>query len=338
MITINGFYFDGHKPEQTAVRVHFYASGAVHIQGDGVDFKTAVDQIKIAARLADTRRNIYLPGGGKLELEDNAAVDRVCVRFGQHRFQALLHRLERQGMSVVSAVIVTTVFIWAGIEYAVPLTAKWAAKSVSIQFEKDMGAQGLDNLDTWLFSNTTLAGSVQKRLRSSLDRLLDEEKNQYSYHLLFRYSERMGANALALPGGFLIVTDGLVELSENDEQIIAVLAHEIGHVENQHGLRTLFQDSITALFLAVFVGDATSLSVMIPTILLETRYSREFELEADQYAVELLQAHKVPLTRFSRILFLLDQKPSDKNDFDFLSSHPAMRKRISIIRDLQSLQ
>ena len=126
----------------------------------------------------------------------------------------------------------------------------------------------------------------------------------------------MGANALALPGGIIILTDELFKLAENDEQVLAILAHEIGHIEYQHGLRSLFQDSLTALFLAGLLGDmssVTSVSATLPTILVESRYSREFEQEADQYAVHYLNAQNIEIEQFIRILTLLEQpQTSDK--------------------------
>ncbi len=59
----------------------------------------------------------------------------------------------------------------------------------------------------------------------------------------FRASPIIGANAFALPGGIVIVTDQLMQLAEHDDEILAVLAHEIGHVKHRHVLRGLPQDS-----------------------------------------------------------------------------------------------
>jgi Zn-dependent protease with chaperone function len=58
--------------------------------------------------------------------------------------------------------------------------------------------------------------------------------------LLFRDGGSVGANAFALPGGTVIATDQFIQLSENDDEIIAVLAHEIGHVRHQHSLRQIY--------------------------------------------------------------------------------------------------
>ena len=147
----------------------------------------------------------------------------------------------------------------------------------------------------------------------------------------------MGANALALPGGSIVVTDGLVQLAENDEQIMAALAHEMGHVDYQHGLRSALQNSLTALLMAGLLGDITSvssLSATLPTILVENRYSRKFELEADAYAVALLQSQQIDPEQLVRMLVLLEHTHQTAKKFDYLSSHPETNKRIARIESM----
>jgi len=165
--------------------------------------------------------------------------------------------------------------------------------------------------------------------------MLANTDNSFTYRIILRSSKQMGANALALPGGIIIVTDDLIKLAENDEQIFAVLAHEMGHVEYQHGLRSMLQNSLTALFMAGVLGDissVTSLAATIPTMLVESRYSREFELEADQYAKHFLQIQNIELDQFIRILSLLEINRNMDDEFDYLSSHPAMDKRVSTLQ------
>lgn len=218
-----------------------------------------------------------------------------------------------------------------------PVAAKLAANSVPYSVDKHIGEQALETLDQWLFSSSAINKTEQQRLQNRFKHLIITSKKQYPYQLLFRSSKQMGANALTLPGG-IIMTDGLFKLAENDEQIIAVLAHEAGHIEHRHSLRSLFQNSIKALFMAGVLGDITSitsLSVALPTILVESRYSRQFEQEADQYAIDFLKKHNIDVRQFIRILTLLKPSKSADDEFDYLSSHPAMYKRIEAIKALQ---
>lgn len=158
---------------------------------------------------------------------------------------------------------------------------------------------------------------------------------QQNYRLDFRSSRKLGANALAFPGGIIVITDDLVHLADDDQQLTAVLAHEIGHVVHQHNLRTVFQNSITALLMITLFGDIssiTSLSATLPTILVQSRYSRQFETEADRYALDYLESADIPAEQFALILQRLGEQKGGGSEFDYLSSHPAIDKRIAMIR------
>ena len=334
MIEISGYFYNGQSSEQIPVTVCFYQSGEVLIEGEALTLNTTIEQLSIVPRLANTRRNIFLNDGSKLETDDNKAIDDLCRYFDKNIFHLLLHKLEKNWSYALIALIATIIFLWGSIEYAVPTTVKWAAKGIPYSIEQDIGERGLETLDKWLFSPSVIDKVEQIRLQKQFKILTASSKGKYHYQLLLRTSEYMGANALALPGGIIILTDSLFKLAENDQQIISVLAHEMGHIEHQHALRLLFQSSITALFMAGVLGDmssVTSLSVTLPTVLVERRYSREFEQEADQYAVSFLKVQKMDVDSFTRILTLLEQAHDVDTEFDYLSSHPAMHKRIELI-------
>ena len=65
----------------------------------------------------------------------------------------------------------------------------------------------------------------------------------HDIRIVFRKGGRLGPNAFALPGGTIIFTDEMIMLSEHDDELLAVLIHEIGHVVHRNGMRTIIQDS-----------------------------------------------------------------------------------------------
>ncbi len=88
------------------------------------------------------------------------------------------------------------------------------------------------------------------------------------------------------------MTDELVTLADRspnaDAQIIGVLTHELGHVYHQHALRNFVQGSIVAAVVTWYLGDVSSLLAAAPIALLNTRYTRDFEREADRYAADTM--------------------------------------------------
>jgi Zn-dependent protease with chaperone function len=338
VIKIRAFYYDGLSSSRQPVEILFFESAEVHVQGPNLDMRCPFSDLRISPRIGNTARHIDLSGGGQLETADNDAVDAVARYFEHGAAQRFVHKLEKSWRAALAALLLSALAIWAGIEYGVPATARWAAATIPETARLKIGAESLATLDTALLQTSTLDSGAQQRLRARLRRLTEALPAQHVYRLEFRASGRLGANAFALPGGTLVVTDAMVKLADNDEQIVAVLAHEIGHVEHDHGLRTVLQNSMTALMVAVALGDIASISslaVTLPTVLVEARYSRQFEWEADRYALAMLKSEHIPAARYAEILKHLQESHKDSGEADYFSSHPAIQERIDRIREQQ---
>jgi Zn-dependent protease with chaperone function len=158
--------------------------------------------------------------------------------------------------------------------------------------------------------------------------------------LELRSGDAVGANALALPSGIIVMTDDLVELAQHDDELVAVLAHEIGHVRGRHALRQLLQTAgVSALALAV-LGDVSSISGLASAIpaLLQAKHSRDFEREADVFAKQWLMKNNIAPERFDAILCRLDAAVGSavsSDVLDYMSSHPPTSERARCAPDLQ---
>jgi ubiquinone/menaquinone biosynthesis C-methylase UbiE len=138
-------------------------------------------------------------------------------------------------------------------------------------------------------------------------------------------------------GGTLVVTDAMVKLAQNDEQLLAVLAHEVGHVRHRHGLRLALQSLGVGALIAALAGDAASVSalaVAVPSVLLQSGYSRAFEEEADSYAFTRLKQIGVAPRHFADIMRRLEASHrrvagNEQHVLDYLSSHPNTESRIA---------
>jgi predicted Zn-dependent protease len=146
----------------------------------------------------------------------------------------------------------------------------------------------------------------------------------------------IGPNAFALPGGTIIITDQMIEFAESQEEILAILAHELGHVEERHILQLVVQSSFAALVAATVTADAASLSALvagIPAILLQKKYSRDFEDKADEYAFDMLKRHDVSPEAFASIMERIDDNKESMRSFSFMDTHPITEERIRKARD-----
>jgi len=142
-------------------------------------------------------------------------------------------------------------------------------------------------------------------------------------------------NALALPGGHVLVTTRLLELAERPEEIAGVVAHEQAHVSQKHGFRKIISSLGPYLIFRVFLGNSAGVLGVVgesSELLVNQSFSQEYELEADDVGWQsLVAAHIDPrgLADMLRKLQAEHQKlRADLPQFHAFSSHPATQKRI----------
>lgn len=138
-------------------------------------------------------------------------------------------------------------------------------------------------------------------------------------------------NALALPGGYVYLFQGLIDAAETPDEIAAVLAHEIGHVAHRDGTRRTLQAGGVSLLFGFVLGDFTggTAAVFIARLLTEASYSREAETSADVYAVKLMRTLGGDARGLGTLLNRISKRfgADDPSSFDYLSSHPHTGER-----------
>ncbi|HEX9620916.1 MAG TPA: M48 family metallopeptidase [Polyangiaceae bacterium] len=329
MMRFSARYYDGQSSRATEVEV-VLDGDVVRLEGLGVPVAFPLRQVRIAPRLGNTARSLALPGGAKCETSDNTAVDALEQRAGKGRASALLHRLESSWKGVLAAAALLALVVAGGLKWGIPLLARHVAESIPDALAYDLGQGTLSVLDRTLLSPTQISEQRQAELRAAFAAMASDYPG-LPLELYFRRG--IGPNAFALPDGTVLVTDELVELARSDEQILAVLAHEMGHVRHRHGLRMALESSTVALLFAAYLGDATqltTLSASLPAVYAEAHYSREHETEADDFALDYLSRHGIAPHHFADILRALQAEygAEPEGTLKYLSSHPPTAERL----------
>ncbi len=336
MTTISARFYDGKTSRGTPVSIHLDPGDWLRISGLERDLIYRLSEVRITARLGDTSRSIYLPGGAVCETSENDTIDAILRRRGRGGWQAVIHTLENRWRYVLFLLLVTLVGVWAIIEYGIPALAKRVAFNFPASADSALGRDGLKLLDQTLFSPSGLGEKRQEHLRTVFEAMTRDLADGHAYRLEFRKSERVGPNAFALPSGIIVVTDEMVLLAQNQNELIGVLAHEIGHVKHRHALRALLQNSAVALLIASATGDLTSLTALsaaLPTLLVKAKYSRAFEMEADQFALQYLRAHNIPPKHFADILLRVEKESGFNSEaHNYLASHPETTQRMKLFK------
>jgi predicted Zn-dependent protease len=338
MTEIPATYFDGRTSRPRAVTLRWHAfDGVLEITGEGVAARQQRRDVTIESRLGRGPRFIRFADGGRCEVADNAALDEVIATWAPQRAASWLHRMEASWRLVAIAVVVLGALMWAAIHFGLPWAARKVAFMLPAELTTALGDQTLETLDKTMLSPTTLTHERQLALRAQFDAFLKAAGDTAPYKIEFRALKGQGANAFALPSGTIVISDELVLLAEDDREIVAVLAHECGHVRHRHTLRALLQNSAVVVAFALVTGDASSTAAFgsaLPTYLLQTKFSREFEREADADAVEKLRAAGLDPGFLATMLGRLSAQHGEGGPSlpAYARSHPPTADRINAIK------
>lgn len=303
MIQLQGDWFDGKTSAHQQVVLSVDDGGLVRIKtlADGqlllqVDFAA----LRISSRIGSTPRYIYFPTGEKLETLEHGLVDSVLHAHRPSVFNTLAHKLESHLQFVVLTVVLVIGLSWWAVQYGLPAAAKVVANQLPLSVMNLASTQTMELLDKLHFSPSELD---EKRQRQLLEKFAPAIQENADLHIqvVFRAGGDIGANAFALPNGTIVFTDEIVQLAKDDNELLAVLAHEIGHVQYRHGLRSAIQGSVIGFAVSMLTGDlsaAGNLLAGLPVILTTMSYSRDFEREADDNALSFLTEHQIPKHHF----------------------------------------
>ena len=177
-----------------------------------------------------------------------------------------------------------------------------------------------------------------------LSQVSDRPETFGGYHFLILDSDDI--NAYAAPGGLIFVTKGILKCCPNEDAVASVLAHEIGHVQNQDGLRAIKQSRLTSALTTLAVTGAKTygsedLSELtdifedsitdITNTLIVTGYSRSLEYKADQDALSILQRGGYNPRGMTMMLDQMNVRLKPERQ-DFAKTHPSPDKRLSEIQ------
>lgn len=331
-------YFDGTSPlaKQVLVTIdetHFIFMPA-HTASDKMsaknNLKFLIADCNVQAKLGSGKRLIDLPDNGRLET-DFQHLELHIPKNTSHTFWHAVHYAETHQSVIAAAFIGIVLASLLLLKYGVPIAAKYAAMATPPHIENTLGKQTLETLERkelGYFAASELPITRQQTIQNKLTDLCKKVGDCPGYQLNFRKSPTLGANAFALPGGYLVMTDELVKLAKDDNEIIAVLAHELGHVKGRHALRQALQGTISGLIVIAITGDASSIAAGLPALVLNMSYTRGLETDADHYALQSLKTACIPTKFFATLLLKLEKSHGELSVPEMISSHPDTKSRI----------
>ncbi|MDR4494628.1 MAG: M48 family metallopeptidase [Nitrospirales bacterium] len=335
-------YYDGRSPIPRHVRVTVEPSGlTLKVPGGTTRFWGYQELRQTQGRYS----------GEEVRLERGSGIDETLVvpnpgillaihQEGGTRTSHLHHpgtRGRRVFLTILAALACVPV-IYAIFSWGIPGLAGPITKAIPISWEIRLGEFVIQEFtkNHAACDDPELTANIETIMMSLTNPLT---QSPYSFRVTVVDSPMV--NALAAPGGNIIVFRGLLEDTDRPEELAGVLAHEIQHVRLRHGMRLIVQHMSMAVIIAALSGDTSgmlSYGLQAAQTLQSLSYGREAEHQADEEGLSLLlQAHIDPngmMTFFSK----LSQAQRDNSPLRYLSTHPSTEERIRHLENLLPAQ
>ena len=344
-------WFDGQSPRAQVCELCIDGNELVIALESG-ERRYPLKQVRWAERRAHGQRQSELPDGSLIQHADAGEWDAWRHASGQ-REGAVVGWMQSWRATLV-AMGASVVFLGAAWIWGVPWLSQTLAQQVPQSLEARLGEQAMQQLDRVFLKPSALPVQQQQTLRDRFTSAVQRAHPQGDappWKLSFHQSKALGANAFALPGGQIVITDDLVKLlADQPDALVGVLAHELGHVHHRHGLDMVVRASLISALVGVVLGDASGFIATVPATLATQAYSRDAERESDAFAARLLHdsgvSPSVMVAFFERIQQQGErrEKPQGKHGGEdeegdraalpiAISSHPDHSERIRFFRD-----
>ena len=342
-MTVPGIYYDGISARARAVTLSVDVDMLV-VSGDGVERRDPIGALHVMDAVGESPRVIRFVGGASCEVADRDGL--AALLAGHGLADDRVSAWDRNWRVVISGLVFVLVLGFVLYRFGLPALARTTADRLPASALDTLSLQIQRALERTVFSETQISEGRQAALSGAFSRLRLPAGTTRPLHLTFKRSDAIGANAIALPSGTVFVTDALVEMTTDDRQLMAILAHEAGHVHKRHGLRQIIQSTIMGGLVTWYIGDVSARGAAAPTALIQAKYSRDLEREADAYAADVLRLNGIPVSVLADALEALERTVGRKggaagkdragnggsDPLAYLSSHPATAERIEALR------
>jgi Zn-dependent protease with chaperone function len=358
---VEALLFDGRsaRPRPVSLRVDGDQLSAESRDNDGAPavWQWPLRQVQWPERTRHGQRVIALRSGERLQAVSAADFDAWTTSLG--RRDGLVVRMQRSWRATLAAFVALLVVLAAAYQWGVPLAARAMLVFVPEAVDRAVGEQVFEAVEARWFKPSRVPPAQQAQIREAFAAALatahpglsassargladtgntsrpDRPRAPASWRIEFRAADKdLGPNAMALPGGTIIVTDALVALlADRPDALLGVLGHEWGHVRLRHGMQGLARATFVAAAAGLVLGDFSSLLSAAPVLLVQLAYSRDFEREADVESVRMLRAAGHSPRAMVEFFQRLDRSLGDRPVPVALASHPDNAERVRFFED-----
>lgn len=228
--------------------------------------------------------------------------------------------------SVGGSLLALLLGLWFGSDQLVEL----AVDRIPVEWEQKLGESAYR--DFLAQQNVVKDGPAVDAVKEMTHRMASQVPNSpYTFEVSVVKSDVV--NAFALPGGYMVVFTGLMKKAENPEEVAGVLAHELNHVLQRHGLERIVKQLGFVAVVSIALGNPPGLGGMMKQLgieLMTLKFGRAQETEADVTGLQLL--HRAKISPEGMITFFERLAEKDEGRVEWLSTHPMSSARADRLR------
>lgn len=335
---LKGEYFEGKSSRAHAASISI-DNGRASIFHEG---ECICENISIAS--IRNGKNVYLENDCLFVLEERMTGRQLdSLETAIQRTIRWLEIFSFRKAAILSVILLAVLFGFRFLLYSLSSTV---AAAVPAEWERGIGARAYNSLLSGILDPSELPDARKEKLALAARAVIGAGEYPVMPELRFHKSD-IGANAIALPGGPIVITDDLVKLLQSDEQILSVIAHEMAHIQERHSLQQIIEIIGVAVIASAWFGADDSLieeASALAVNLWSFRKSRDLEQEADLVAIEIMEKAGLQKVHFIEAIELLTEDACRQRgesglevclggmEAGWLSTHPSGTERIEYLK------
>jgi Zn-dependent protease with chaperone function len=269
------------------------------------------------------QRTLYLKSSDVIRAFRQAAPDHLSQPLERAAEQVRqVRQRHRMVWSIVGgALLVVVLGLWFGSDVLVEL----AVDRIPVEWERKLGESTYH--DFLAHQDVMKEGPSVEAVKEMIHRLTGQiPESPYTFEVTVVKSDVV--NAFALPGGYIVVFTGLMKKAESGEEVAGVLAHELNHVLQRHGLERIVKQLGFVAVVSIVLGNPPGLGGVMKQLgveLMTLKFGRAQETEADLTGLQLLYRAKIDPS--GMITFFQRLAEKDEGRVEWLSTHPMSNAR-----------
>lgn len=344
-LQFSGFLFDGKSAQKQSVRIELTPHHIALTLPGHSDMNWPYSDIRWAEETTPfhIEHLLQTQEGERLEtlvVEDPDFYEN-CKRIAPEDFYKTITKNSFNLKIFSAGIIIFLLFFYAAFKIVPTIFVDQIVDKIPVEWEETLGDAVLS-----AFPIEKNPDPKVLKLLTDILRLLKQskvEETPYNLKIFILPTEQI--NALALPGGNIIVFEGLLKIADSPEELAGVLAHEVQHIFLKHSTRGILQNMASGMLLTLILGDANAVmesAVSIAGQINTLGLSRNMETEADIKGIKLMLDAKINpqgmLSIFEKLLKEelkleeINKKNSSskgmKEVFSYLSTHPSAKSRL----------